>query len=228
MNTFYAPYFSDQDEYLPEDEAKHAVQVLRMAEGDEFLLVDGAGKRALARLTEVKKKSARYEILSQERLPQLQPRIHLAVGPPKSLDRLSFLVEKCTELGVASIQFLVTARSERREVNVERMERVAVAAMKQSGQAWLPQFPEPDRLANVIKLTPAKTKLIAHLEDGERKTIWSLGTIEEALILIGPEGDFTPEEIELCLKAKFHPVTLGQTVLRTETACVAALVQLLS
>ena len=148
---------------------------------------------------------------------------HVAVAPTKNLDRMEWFVEKAVEIGVERLSFLRCARSERRELKLERLEKIAVSALKQSGQAWLPQLDEmQDFGAFVAGVTP-ETTFIAHLEDGERTALAQVaGAGLGCCVLIGPEGDFKPQEIALALEKGIRAVTLGSSRLRTETAALAA------
>jgi 16S rRNA (uracil1498-N3)-methyltransferase len=144
------------------------------------------------------------------------------VAPTKNLDRMEWFVEKAVEVGVERISFLRCARSERRELKLDRLEKIAISALKQSGQTWLPQLDELTDFTAFLKETEPATTFIAHLAEGERiglKQVVELAP--RCCVLIGPEGDFTPTEIELALDWGIRPVTLGPSRLRTETAALA-------
>jgi 16S rRNA (uracil1498-N3)-methyltransferase len=145
------------------------------------------------------------------------------VAPTKNLDRMEWFVEKAVEIGVERITFLRCARSERRELKLERLEKIAISALKQSGQTWLPQLDELTDFAAFVATVSPETTFIAHLEEGERTALAQVaGAGPGCCVLIGPEGDFTPGEIALALEKGIRPVTLGASRLRTETAALAA------
>jgi len=209
---------------LTEEESKHAVRVLRLGPGDGIALVDGRGTRALARLTDANPRRCLLEIVSQVFTPPLPYSVHVALAPTKNLDRLEWLVEKAVEIGVDRLSFLRCARSERRELKLDRLEKIAVSALKQSGQPYLSRL---DALLDFDKflaaLDPGPT-FIAHLAEGERTPLAAVaGQGTGCRVLIGPEGDFTPAEIALALGQGIRPVTLGRSTLRTETAALVAL-----
>ena len=208
---------------LSEDESKHAVRVLRLATGDAVALLDGRGGRYQAAIAEANSKRCQLRITRHETSPPRPYFTHVAVAPTKNLDRMEWFVEKAVEVGVERISFLRCVRSERRELKLERLEKIAVSALKQSGQAWLPQLDElMDFSAFVAAVTP-ETTFIAHLEKGERTALAQVaGAGPGCCVLIGPEGDFTPQEITLALARGIRPVTLGDSRLRTETAALAA------
>ena len=207
---------------LSEEESKHAVRVLRLGVGDEVALVDGRGGLYTAAVAEANPKRCQLRIIHHETSPPRPYFTHVAVAPTKNLDRMEWFVEKAVEVGVERISFLRCARSERRELKLERLEKIAISALKQSGQAWLPQLDEmQDFGAFVAGVTPATT-YIAHLEEGERTALAQVaGAGPGCCVLIGPEGDFTPQEIALALERGIRPVTLGASRLRTETAALA-------
>ena len=145
------------------------------------------------------------------------------MAPTKNLDRMEWLVEKAVEVGIERLTFLRCARSERRELKLERLEKIAISALKQSGQTWLPQLDEMTDFAAFVATVEPETAFIAHLEDGERTELKQVvGNAPRCCVLIGPEGDFTPAEIELALGRGIQPVSLGASRLRTETAALAA------
>jgi 16S rRNA (uracil1498-N3)-methyltransferase len=168
-------------------------------------------------------KRCQLRISRHETVPPRSYFTHVAVAPTKNLDRMEWFVEKAVEVGVERITFLRTARSERRELKLERLEKIAISAMKQSGQAWLPQLDEMTDYAAFVAEAAPETTFIAHLEEGERTALKQVAANGDGCsILIGPEGDFTPAEIELALNRGIRPVTLGPSRLRTETAAIAA------
>ncbi|MGI4886427.1 MAG: RsmE family RNA methyltransferase [Janthinobacterium lividum] len=225
MLTCYAPDLRPgQPAYtLSEDESKHAVRVLRLGPGAAVALVDGRGGRYQAEIADANPKRCQLRLTAHAHVPPRPYFTHVAVAPTKNLDRLEWFVEKAVEVGVDRISFLRGARSERRELKLERLEKIAVSALKQSGQAWLPQLDELTDFAPFVAAADAATTFIAHLEAGERTALAHVAAAGPGCcVLIGPEGDFTPEEIALALGRGIRPVTLGASRLRTETAALAA------
>ncbi|MBF9220701.1 16S rRNA (uracil(1498)-N(3))-methyltransferase [Hymenobacter ruricola] len=223
MHTFFAPDLAGPTYTLPEDESKHAVRVLRLSAGDAVELLDGRGGRYQAAVADANPKRCQLRITHHEAVAPRPYFTHVAVAPTKNIDRMEWFVEKAVEVGVERISFLRCARSERRELKLERLEKIAISAMKQSGQAWLPQLDELTDFAAFVAGVAPETTFIAHLEEGERTALAQVaGTGSACCVLIGPEGDFTPPEIELALAKGIRPVTLGASRLRTETAALAA------
>ncbi|TGE24170.1 16S rRNA (uracil(1498)-N(3))-methyltransferase [Hymenobacter aquaticus] len=222
-HTFYAPDLNGPTYTLPEDESKHAVRVLRLGVGDAVVLVNGRGGIFQAEVADANPKRCQLRVISQEEVKRRAYFVHVAVAPTKNLDRMEWLVEKAVEIGVDRITFLRGSRSERRELKLERLEKIAVSALKQSGQAWLPQLDELTDFASFVPTVEPTTTFIAHLEEGERTALSHVAAQGAGCcVLIGPEGDFTPQEIELARQRGIRPVTLGASRLRTETAALAA------
>ena len=208
---------------LSEEESKHAVRVLRMGTGDAVELVDGHGGLYAAAIAEANIKRCRLHIIHYKLITPRSYFTHIAVAPTKNLDRMEWFLEKAVEIGVERISFLRCARSERRELKLERLEKIALSALKQSGQAWLPQLDEMTDFSAFVDGIAPETAFIAHLEAGERTDLAQVVAAQpKCCVLIGPEGDFTPAEIELALSKGLRPVTLGTSRLRTETAALAA------
>jgi 16S rRNA (uracil1498-N3)-methyltransferase len=225
MPSFYAPDLRpDSPTYqLPEDESKHAVRVLRLAPGDAVTLVDGRGHIYAAAVADANPKRCALRITSHEAVPPRPTYTHVAVAPTKNIDRMEWLVEKAVEVGVERLTFLRCAHSERRDLKLDRLEKIAVSALKQSGQAWLPQLDELIDFEKFMQEIDPATTFIAHLEAGERTALAQvIAAAPRCCVLIGPEGDFSPAEIELALGRGVRPVTLGASRLRTETAALAA------
>ena len=218
MTVFYKKQLIDGVNSLSEDESKHCAQVLRYQKGDEILIFDGKGGKHQAVLTLVSKKVCEFEIQSSEVVTEKSFYTHLAVAPTKNADRMEWLTEKLTEIGVDEITFIQTKHSERKKLRLDRLEKKAVSAMKQSGNPFLPKI---NSLVNFNDLTSACTselKLIAHVEGSHSYLKDTLKPERSVTILIGPEGDFSVEEVALAKEKGFQPVSLGQNTLRTETA----------
>lgn len=224
MNLFYVPQIEGELVALPEEETRHVVQVLRKKAGEEIMLVDGKGYWYRLQIVEIGKKKCIGRILET-----LQPEerrsfhLHLAVAPTKNINRFEWFLEKATEFGVDEITPLICHRSERKKLRSDRLEKILVAAMKQSLKAYLPRL-NPARPFNEL-VTEAfdGQKFIAYLDDnvkGHLKENYHKG--QNVLILIGPEGDFSPEEVAMAKSEGFEGVSLGNSRLRTETAGIAA------
>jgi 16S rRNA (uracil1498-N3)-methyltransferase len=222
-HTFYAPDLSGATYTLPEDESKHAVRVLRLGSGDAVVLVNGRGGVYAAEVADANPKRCQLRITAEQQVPRRPYFVHVAVAPTKNLDRMEWLVEKAVEVGIDQLTFLRCARSERRELKLERLEKIAVSALKQSGQAWLPRLEELTDFTTFLPTVAPETTFIAHLEEGERTALSQVAALGAGCcVLIGPEGDFTPQEIAAAFACGIRPVTLGASRLRTETAALAA------
>ena len=223
MQIFYTPDISVNLE-LPEEEAGHCVRVLRLTEGAEILLTDGKGYFYKAIITRVHPKHCTVEIADSWQAEKPWPfYVHIAVAPTKNMDRMEWFAEKATEIGIDEITCLNCRFSERREVKPARLEKILVSAMKQSQKALLPKLNGMTDFKSFVKQPFDGRKFIAHCEEGEKpliKEIYHAG--ENALVLIGPEGDFSPEEIELAKANGFEAISLGKSRLRTETAALTA------
>ena len=223
MPVFYAPQAADGYAVLNEEESTHCVRVLRLGAGDRVTLADGCGGLYEATIEEPHPKHCSVAVTERLSLVPEPLQIQIAVAPTKNPDRTEWLVEKCTEIGVTDIALLLTAHSERKSVNVDRLRRIAVSAMKQSQRAWLPRVHPMVPISAFLASCQTSQKMIAHCEDTVRRSIASVYRPgQSATILIGPEGDFSPEEIAQALSLQFMPVTLGDLRLRTETAAVVA------
>lgn len=224
---FYVPNAECSNE-LPAEEAAHASRVLRLESGDEVFLIDGAGCFFKAQLTLVTKSRCLYDIV--ERLPQEKTwygRIAIAMAPTKVIDRVEWTLEKATEIGVDEFSLLNCAFSERRNVKLERLDKIVVAAVKQSRKAWKPLLNDLQSFEHFVKQPRKGVKYIAHCyAEIDKKDLYSeltqLNCDEEVTILIGPEGDFSIEEVRLAMSQGYVSVSLGQSRLRTETAALAA------
>lgn len=228
---FYVPDAAQVNE-LPADEAMHAMRVLRLKGGDELFLMDGVGNFYRAQVTIAATHHCYYEILEvlpQER--QWKGHFHLAIAPTKMMDRMEWMVEKATEVGVDEISFLNCAFSERRVVKNPRIEKIIVSAMKQSHKAWKPVLNEMSTFAHFIEQPRSGMKYIAHcydeiprvnLFDELRKTPDEM----EMTVLIGPEGDFSIDEVRQAVDHGYQSVSLGTSRLRTETAGLAAVMMM--
>lgn len=225
MQLFYAPEIVDQSVYvMPEEEARHALRVLRLTTGDAIDLVDGRGGLYHGRITVADR--SRCEVVLEEKIEEFGKRnfsVHIAIAPTKNIERLEWFLEKATEIGVDEITPLLCEHSERKVIKPERLEKVMVAAMKQSCKAYLPTLHPLTSCKEFIRWNKARFRGIAHCEPGDKKMIHHQYTPgQSATLMIGPEGDFSPEEIRLALQEGFSPVSLGESRLRTETAGLVA------
>lgn len=223
MHLFYTPDIAHSHE-LPADEAAHALRVLRLQPGDEVRLTDGQGGFYHARISECNRKRCMVEVIErEEQAPLWRGHLHLALAPTKNMDRMEWLAEKATEIGFDELTFLNCQWSERRIVKGERIEKILISAMKQSLKARLPKLNDITDFAQFVKQPVGGQKFIAHCHEGEKTPLrQALQPAQDALVLIGPEGDFSPDEVALAVAEGFTPVTLGNTRLRTETAALVA------
>lgn len=224
MHLFYTPDIAETLT-LPEVESGHCVRVLRLVEGDEIGLIDGRGTFYRAAIDLAHNKRCKVRILEE----RIQPAhwagpIEIAIAPTKNLDRMEWFTEKTTEMGIDAIVPLLCRFSERKELKVERIEKIAISAMKQSLKAVLPRIDEMTPFERYVREPFDGQKFIAHCyADEERKLLsqtYKAGS--SARILIGPEGDFSPEEVSLAIENGYVPISLGASRLRTETAGVVA------
>jgi len=223
MQIFYTPDIIEKNE-LPEEEAAHAIRVLRLSEGDPVLLTDGKGFFYKAEI--IKANPKHCEIAIQETIkqePLWKTNLHIAVAPTKNMDRMEWFVEKSTEIGIDAITCLLCRYSERKEIKTNRLEKIMVSAIKQSQKAYLPKLEGMTAFRNFIMQPYEGRKFIAHCGTGERSLLKeTYKTGQDALIIIGPEGDFSPEEVTLAMEHGYEPISLGESRLRTETAALVA------
>ena len=220
---FYAPDIRTAPA-LPEDESAHAVRVLRLQAGDEIRVVDGTGGLFRAVIAQPHPKHCVVEVL--EELPEIgghDYRLHLAIAPTKNIERLEWCIEKATEIGVDEVTPFIGRFSERRVVKPERLERIIVSAAKQSLKSRFPVLNPLCTLNELLARHTATQRFIAHCYEGEKPLLQhACHRGADVLVLIGPEGDFSPEEVQRALAAGYQPVSLGTSRLRTETAGVVA------
>ncbi|MBI2730957.1 MAG: 16S rRNA (uracil(1498)-N(3))-methyltransferase [Sphingobacteriales bacterium] len=212
---------------LTEEESKHIITVLRMKMGGQMHLTDGKGNLITAEIINDHKKKCVVKVLSSVICQPSSKKISIAISLLKNANRFEWFLEKATEIGVSEIIPLLCARTERQKFRHDRMKNILVSAMLQSQQCWLPALSEPVKFEDYVRRSGASDgliKLIAHCEEGSKQSIINLqiSKLSNCLIVIGPEGDFTKEEISLALNNEFIPVTLGETRLRAETAGIVA------
>jgi 16S rRNA (uracil1498-N3)-methyltransferase len=209
---------------LPEESSRHIIQVLRMRVGDPLQLTDGRGKTALAMITDDHKKRCEVRIDEIREMPPPDQQHTIAIALLKNNTRFEWFLEKAAELGISRIVPLLTARTEKSHLRFDRMKTILVSAMLQSQQAWLTDLSAPVSFEKWLNNAGEGGRFIAHCEPGEKGSLLDadIVTLASKLVLIGPEGDFTPEEIQQAVDKGFRPVTLGDTRLRTETAGIVA------
>jgi 16S rRNA (uracil1498-N3)-methyltransferase len=212
---------------LEEDTSKHVVQVLRMKVDDKLQLTDGKGNLYTVEIAQVHKKSTVVKTLSSVYYPPSAHQVSIAISLIKNVARFEWFLEKATEIGVNEIIPLICERTEKYHFRYDRMKNILVSAMLQSQQSWLPKLSAPVLLTPGIHTFNHPQKFIAHCADGKKNLIGdSFNQQKDALLLIGPEGDFSQHEIDLALQHNFQPISLGNTRLRTETAGIVAAILL--
>jgi len=222
MAIFYTPDIL-LNPYLSEEESVHCARVLRLGDGAEVELIDGKGNFYKARIKQAHPKHCQVEIL--ETIPDKAAPCyaHIAVAPTKNFDRIEWFVEKATEVGIGGFAFINSRYSERKNLKLERIEKIVISAMKQSMKALRPAIQDLTDFKKFVTQSFEGQKYICHCNPGKKpllNTVCEPGT--SVLVLIGPEGDFSPEEVALALENGFQPVSLGDTRLRTETAAFVA------
>tara|TARA_Y100000590_G_C15610014_1_gene973474 strand:- start:657 stop:1355 length:699 start_codon:yes stop_codon:yes gene_type:complete len=223
MDIFYSDMIDDNNIELSSLESHHCSIVLRKGIGDQIEILDGIGNQYICKIIDNNKKKVIANILDKNFYNNQEYNIHLIIAPTKSQDRIEWLVEKSIEIGVSEISFIKTNRTVRKKVNIDRINKIAISAMKQSSQFYLPHINNLNSFKNVVSNLSEKQLFIAHLEDQERKKISDIyQKNNNCCIMIGPEGDFTIDEIDLAKKNNFKSVTLGNSRLRTETAGIYA------
>ena len=224
MLLFYTPDITGDQYTLPEEESKHCVKVLRLETGDRISLIDGKGGFYQCEIVQANAKRCEVKCIEKvEKYGQRDFHIHIAIAPTKNIERIEWFLEKCTEIGIDEITPLLCDHSERKVIKEDRLEKVIISAMKQSLKAYLPRLHPMTEFSRFVKNHENSLKCIAHCDEGNKKSlheIYSPG--QDITILIGPEGDFSANEIKLALEQNFSPVTLGESRLRTETAGIVA------
>ena len=224
MIRFYAPDIEISGT-LPESDSAHCARVLRMHSGDEIEVVDGRGHLLRCRILDAHPKRTSVEVITRADLPKVWPgSITVAIAPTKHNDRMEWLIEKLVEIGIDRIVPLRCRYSERKEINVERLNKIAVSAMKQSLKAILPIIEPMTPFAEFIRSCTIGQRFIAYCDPSIPRLLMATEyrPASDTIILIGPEGDFSPEEITAALNAGWKPISLGDNRLRTETAALVA------
>ena len=231
IHSFYVPVALTTTE-LPSDEAMHALRVLRMKEGDEMMLMDGQGNYYRAEVTLAQSKHCFYEI--KEQMPQERQwkgHLHLAIAPTKMMERMEWMTEKAVEVGLDELSFLNCQFSERRQVKIPRLQKIMISAVKQSHKAWITQLNEMVSFNAFIQQSREGRKYIAHCYEEVPRTylfdeLRQSADTGDTTVLIGPEGDFSIEEVRQAVAAGYISVHLGKSRLRTETAGLSAVMMM--
>lgn len=224
FNLFYSPDI-DNISQLPEYESQHCVKVLRMRSGDKLTVTDGKGFFYDCELIDANSKGCTISVLNRYEVPTGRNfKLHIAFSPTKQMDRNEWFIEKATEIGIDKFTPIYSNFSERKDIKTERLKKIAISAIKQSQQASLPEIDIQVSFNDFISMQFNSKKYIAHCYDKPKTPLTQLyNKGDDALILIGPEGDFSEEEVESAIKNGFEPISLGETRLRTETACLVAM-----
>ena len=226
MQLFYTPDIdpSQPHYFLNEEESKHCIRVLRLENGSEVQLIDGKGGFYNAQIQDAHPKRTILRITSVT--PAFNKRnhyLHIAMAPTKNMDRMEWFLEKATEIGIDEVSLIICQRSERKEVNTDRLNKIITSAIKQSIKAYHPVLNEPSTFKQLLAKPFTGQKFIAHCESGDKSNLRDeLIAHGSCLVLIGPEGDFTPAEIDDALNNGYKAITLGESRLRTETAALEA------
>jgi 16S rRNA (uracil1498-N3)-methyltransferase len=226
VHLFYTPDIQLKNDiyFLSEEESKHCIKVLRLKLGDEVILINGQGGWFKAKITDAHPKRTVVTILSV--IPNFNQRnhyLHIGIAPTKNIERLEWFLEKATEIGIDEITPILCAHSERRDLKIERLSKRITAAMNQSLKAYHPKLNPLTSFGEFVQQVDHKQKFIAHCMEGEKPYLKDiLIPSSSCTILIGPEGDFSPTEVQQASQFEFMPISLGEARLRTETAALAA------
>ena len=222
MELFYSTSILNDHFLLEGEEAHHLLKVLRHQEGDTVMITDGLGSIYTTKIIDANPKKCSLKILHQDKKDtEKNYSLHIAIAPTKNIDRLEWFLEKATEIGIDEVSPIICQHSERRIIKEERLQKVLISAMKQSLKSFLPVLHPLKTFPDLIKECRAAQRYICTM-DAQDSLINRYDPLEKTIILIGPEGDFSKEEIAMALKHGFVPVSLGNSRLRTETAAVLA------
>ena len=225
MHVFYTPNLYTDLYTLNEEESRHCSKVLRLSVGDIVNLIDGRGGLYEAEICGFQQKQVQLKVIAKQfDFGKRNHHLHIAIAPTKNMDRLEWFLEKATEIGIDEITPMICERSERKVVKEERLVKVITSAVKQSLTGYHPKLNETTSFASLIKKRPTNSEnYLAHCLPGDKPYISGVAGVNGSyLVLIGPEGDFSPSEVNTALQSGFKAVTLGNTRLRTETAALAA------
>lgn len=222
MELYYTTNIFETSAILGEEESYHCIKILRHKTSDVIHFTDGQGRFYKGRIVKADTKKCEIEIIEKEERAKKDYYLHIAIAPTKNIDRMEFFLEKAVEIGINEISFLKCERSERKEIKVERLQKIAVSAMKQSKKAFLPLIHSITPYKEFIKKEiPNAAKFIANIGNDQFKGLKDIDSpMRSYLILIGPEGDFSPSEVKAAKESGFQSLSLGENILRTETAGV--------
>jgi 16S rRNA (uracil1498-N3)-methyltransferase len=221
MQLFFNPN-CESFNFLDENDSKHCIKVLRKKKSDIIHIVDGVGGLFECSILVDDPKKCQFTIISKiSEYCKPTKKIHVAIAPTKNTDRIEWFVEKAVEIGVSEISFIICANSERKHHKNDRIQKIAISAMKQALKAYVPKINEPKTLAEFVKYNTSQNKLVAHLSENSVPIIQNVSD-SDICILIGPEGDFSKQELELLKNNQYIQVSMGNSRLRTETAGVVA------
>ncbi len=223
MTTFYLPEVKEGITILSPEESRHAAKVLRLKSGDSIQIFDGHGGLYTAEIIDPHHKKTAFRIVDKEHYPPPVSYIHIAIAPTKNIDRTEWFVEKAVEIGISEISFILCKNSERKVLKLDRIEKKAISAMKQSMNGFLPRINELATFKDFITQVDQDGKYIAYVDfNNPKQLVEAAKDNKNHCVLIGPEGDFSIEELELALEHGFKKVALGNSRLRTETAGIVA------
>ncbi|WP_020607402.1 16S rRNA (uracil(1498)-N(3))-methyltransferase [Spirosoma spitsbergense] len=226
MHLFYQPGVDSPDavNFLTEDDSRHAIRTLRLGVGEVIAVTDGNGNRHTAVITQADGRRCQFRITDTQTTHLRSFSIRICVAPTKNMDRIEWFVEKAVEIGIERISFFFGQHSERRVLKLERLEKIAIAAMKQSLQSFLPRLDEAVSFGELLKTVDEPQRFLAHLPANEPPSpLANMATPNgQYAVLVGPEGDFSEKELQQAVDAGFRMVMLGTNRLRTETAALTA------
>ena len=224
MSTFYLKHIDNDICHLSESDSRHAIKVLRHKKNELISVVNGKGLLAKAKIIDANPKKTKIKVIETKNI-KIPTSLGLAFCPTKSNERNSFIIEKATEIGVTDFYPIIAQNSERRKWNKIKFEKILIATLKQSGRYWLPNIHKIETFNDfIIRDELPKLKFLAHCKEGEKLDLKNLAdATKHQIVVIGPEGDFTLEEINKSINNKFEMISLGGNRLRTETACIASL-----
>ena len=222
MQLFY--FQNPKDEFtLSAEESNHIIKVLRKKQGDTLFFTDGKGYEYIVKISSINKKSCSVVIIDKKKQDKKHSgRLHIAIAPTKNTSRFEWFLEKSTEIGIDEITPIICSNSERKVINHERCNKIIISAMKQSLKHYLPKLNDIITFKKFIEKNIQGVKYIAHCHESKKLIFHKLKKTHKTTILIGPEGDFSKEEIELAENKKIKSITLGKTRLRTETAGITS------
>lgn len=224
MQVFFTPNIKQISYTLTKEESAHCIKVLRMKIGDQVCMIDGKGGLYYGIIDDPNVNKCVIRVIEKiEQYGRKNYNVHLAIAPTKNMSRFEWFLEKVTEIGVNEITPILCKRSERKSIKLERLNKIILSAMKQSVTAYMPKLNELTKFYDFVKNTQAEAKFIAHCLNNSKPSLKSQITNKQSIVvMIGPEGDFTIDEINLAIENKFAEVHLGKNRLRTETAGVVA------